>query len=132
MIHAIFESVGDAFVGCTVRGHAMYSARSPKGQVLCAAVSSAVQLTCNTLTECFHAAVELTTQPSETASQNQLAFRLTSPDATQSELLHGLLLHFQALAEDFPREMRIEIRASEQTEGSSTDSQNGGASYASH
>ncbi len=99
-LHASFTQNHGLFVSCTVKGHADYTKKDPSGQILCAAVSSAVQLICNTLTECFGAAVTITELPSETA-QNTLGFRLDAPDPVQSELLHGLLIHLQALAEDF-------------------------------
>ena len=96
-------------VGCKVKGHAEYTEEDPGGQILCAAVSSAVQLTCNTLTECFGAAVTITEQPSATA-QNTLGFRLDAPDPVQSELLHGLLIHMQALAEDFDGMLSVKLK----------------------
>ncbi len=109
-LHASFTQSQGLFVGCTVKGHAAYTEDDPSGQILCAAVSSAVQLTCNTLTECFGAAVTITEHPSETA-QNTLGFRLDAPDPVQSELLHGLLIHLQALAEDFEGMMNVSLKS---------------------
>lgn len=109
-LKAVFEQQNGMLCSCAVRGHAGYDENDPSGQILCAAVSSAMQLICNTLTECFGASVEITEQPSEDA-QNLLAFRLTSPDTVQSELLHGLLIHLQALAEDFDGQMSVQVRA---------------------
>ncbi len=109
MIRAHFETVGEFFTACTVSGHGGETSRSQKGKILCAAVSSAMQLTCNTLTECFHAEVDIVNTPSEVASRNRLAFRLQKPDAVQSEILHGLLIHFQNLAEDFHGGITVEI-----------------------
>ncbi len=96
-------------ISCTVKGHADYTDDDTSGQILCAAVSSAVQLTCNTLTECFDAPVEIKQKPSRSA-QNMLAFRLKSPDPVQSELLHGLLIHLQALSEDFDGMLTVSIK----------------------
>lgn len=95
-------------IGCAVNGHAAYSGDDPSGQILCAAVSSAMQLTCNTLTECFHAAVAVTAHP-DAGAQNRLAFRLEKPDAVQAGILQGLLLHFQVLAEDFDGQLTVKI-----------------------
>lgn len=108
-LQAVFEQQNGRFCSCAVSGHALYDADDPSGQILCAAVSSAMQLTCNTLTECFGATVEITEHPAEDA-QNLLAFRLISPDTVQSELLHGLLIHLQALAEDFDGQMTVTVR----------------------
>lgn len=109
-LKAVFEQKNGRLCGCAVSGHALYDEDDPSGQILCAAVSSAMQLICNTLTECFGAAVDITEQPAEDA-QNLLAFRLASPDTVQSELLHGLLIHLQALAEDFDGMMSVTVRA---------------------
>lgn len=109
MIRSYFEMVGGKLVGCSVIGHGGNNARSQQGKILCAAVSSAMQLTCNTLTECFHADVDIVNEPSEVESQNRLAIRMLHPDAVQSEILHGLLIHFQNLAEDFHGGISIEI-----------------------
>ena len=106
---ASFTQKNGMLVGCKVKGHAEYTEEDPGGQILCAAVSSAVQLTCNTLTECFGAAVTITEQPSESA-ENTLGFRLDAPDPVQSELLHGLLIHLQALSEDFEGLMTVKVK----------------------
>ena len=106
---ASFTQKNGMLISCKVKGHADYTEDDPSGQILCAAVSSAVQLTCNTLTECFGAAVTITEQPSETA-QNTLGFRLDAPDPVQSELLHGLLIHLQALSEDFDGLLTVALK----------------------
>ncbi len=108
-LHASFTQKSGMLISCTVKGHADYTEEDPSGQILCAAVSSAVQLTCNTLTECFGAAVTITEQPSESA-ENTLGFRLDAPDPVQSELLHGLLIHLQALSEDFEGLMTVKVK----------------------
>ncbi len=110
MIHAYFEQQGDLLVGCSVKGHASNRSGKQQESILCAAVSSAMQLTANTLTEILHAEVELMAHPSERDSQNHLAFRLKQPDAVQSDLLRGLLLHFTILREDFNGGIAVEVR----------------------
>ncbi len=101
--------VSGKLVGCAVIGHGGNNARSQQGKILCAAVSSAMQLVCNTLTECFHAEVDIVNEPSEIEAQNRLAFRMPNPTAEQSEILHGLLIHLQNLAEDFHGGITVEI-----------------------
>lgn len=86
------------FAACSVSGHDPVAADKDYS-ILCAAVSSAMQLTCNTLTECFGVPDEAVTVTAADTAQNQIAVRLPSPDKVQSELLHGLLLHLQLLAE---------------------------------
>ena len=106
---ASFTQKNGMLISCIVRGHADFTEDDPSGQILCAAVASAVQLTCNTLTECFGAAVTITEQPSASA-QNTLGFRLDAPDPVQSERLHGLLIHMQALSEDFDGLLTVTLK----------------------
>lgn len=108
-LHALFEQKNGVFQSCAVSGHALWDEDDLSGQILCAAVSSAMQLTCNTLTECFGAQVQITEHPAEGA-ENLLAFRLRSPDSVQSELLHGLLIHLQVLAEEYDGMMTVTVR----------------------
>lgn len=109
MLIADFTLADGQPVACAVSGHAEYTEENPAGQILCASVSSAVQLTCNTLTECFGADVEICEQP-DAGSQNQLSFRLRKPDAVQIQMMQGLLIHFQALSEDFAGLMTVQFR----------------------
>ena len=108
MLKAHFMRHNGMLISCTVSGHDA-NTEDTGYSVLCAAVSSAVQLTCNTLTECFGAAVTITEQPSASA-QNTLGFRLDAPDPVQSELLHGLLIHMQALSEDFDGLLTVTLK----------------------
>lgn len=108
MIHAYFEQCEGSLVGCSVIGHAA-ARQGEQARILCAAVSSAMQLTANTLTECFGAELEIINEPNERGSLNRLAFRLVKPDPVQSELLRGLLIHFTNLAEDFHGGIAVDI-----------------------
>ncbi len=108
MIHAYFEQQEGKLIGCSVNGHAS-GKQGEQARILCAAVSSAMQLTVNTLTECFEAQLDIINEPNEQGSLNRLAFRLKKPDPVQSELLHGLLIHFTNLAEDFHSGIAVDI-----------------------
>ena len=108
MIHAYFEQQNGTLVGCSVNGHAS-SRQGEQARILCAAVSSAMQLTANTLTECFGAQLDIINTPDERGRLNRLALRLTNPEPVQSELLHGLLIHFTNLAEDFHGGIAVDI-----------------------
>jgi len=108
-LKAVFEQNNGVFTACSVTGHAVYSDDNNSGQILCAAVSSAMQLVCNTLTECFHADVEIRQNP-DSDVQNMLSLRLCRPDSVQSEILHGLLIHFEALSEDFSGLMTVQCK----------------------
>jgi uncharacterized protein YsxB (DUF464 family) len=96
-LKADFVRKNGCFVGCSVTGHAPADADTGIS-VLCAAVSSAMQLTCNTLTECFGVPEDAVQVEAAENAQNHITIRLPQPDPVQSEILHGLLLHFQMLA----------------------------------
>lgn len=103
-----FRSAG-LYTGFAVSGHDEV-AEDEQFSMLCAAVSSAVQLTCNTLTECFgvpESAVSV--RPAEN-QQNQIALRLQAPDTVHSEIIHGLAIHMQLLSEEFGGMLRITTR----------------------
>lgn len=108
-----FRSAG-LYTGFAVSGHDAADINPDTDadfSVLCAAVSSAVQLTCNTLTECFRVPQEaVSVRPAENML-NQIALRLERPDPVQSEIIHGLLIHMQLLSEDFGS--RISVKTHE-------------------
>ena len=108
-LNAEFVRRGGLYTACTVRGHAP-AENDAEYSVLCAAVSSAVQLTCNTLTECFGVPQKAVTVAAEKGAQNRISVRLQEPDSTQSEILHGLLLHLQLLAEDAGDSLSVTVR----------------------
>ena len=105
---------------CTVSGHDAYT-EDIGFSVLCAAVSSAVQLT-SAMLECFGAPDECVSVQPAKGSQNQIVIRLNKPDPVHANILKGLLLHFQALAEDYDGSFSVTVSET----GSSTHHENGG------
>ena len=106
-IKADFVLEHGLYTGFTVSGHD--EAEEAGYSVLCAAVSSAVELTCNTLTECFgvpEMAVQVHPQKN---AQNQITVRLPEPDPVQSKLIQGLLLHLKLLSEDSGGALRVTV-----------------------
>lgn len=105
MITADFLSKNGKLVGFKVSGHANFNEFG--NDIVCASVSSAVQLVCNTITECFKSQAEVT------VGENQgISLRLVniSNDAVSSMLLiDGLKLHLETLLEDFPENIKIKI-----------------------
>ena len=97
--------------GFSVTGHD--AAGSSGFSVLCAAVSSAVQLTCNTLTECFGVPAEAVQVTPAKGTQNQIALRLPSPDPVQSEIVRGLAIHLQLLAEEYKKGLAVTVSQEE-------------------
>ena len=109
LLRAEFVRKAGRFVSCRISGHAEYSDDDAAGLTLCTAVSSAMQLTCNTLTECFGVPESAVTVKAHRGVQNELSIRLAEPDHTQSEILHGLLIHLEVLEEQFSDRIRIRV-----------------------
>ncbi len=106
----LFRSAG-LYTGFAVSGH---DAVTEDGQfsVLCAAVSSAVQLTCNTLTECFGVPETAVSVRPAKNMQNQIALRLETPDTVHSEIIRGLAIHMQLLSEEYGGMLTVRDRES--------------------
>ena len=99
MLKAHFLRQDGMLISCTVSGHDTFT-EDTGFSVLCAAVSSAVQLTSALLSDCFGAPADCVKVMPAANNQNQISIRLPEPDPVHSKILYGLLLHFQALAED--------------------------------
>lgn len=87
--------------GFTVSGH---SGSGISGtDIVCAALSSAVIMTLNTLTEVMelHAEIEVRDGFSSLSIQDADALEEAAP------LLHGFLLHVEELAKEYPKNIRI-------------------------
>ena len=102
MTHAVFERKNGRFCGFTVRGHA---GQAPEGEnIVCAAVSSAVQYATILITE------SLQEQDEESAEGDTITVRLKTPDkGNASRVLEGLCQHLKFLSEDYPGTIEIEI-----------------------
>ncbi len=102
MINAKFfiDSQGNP-VGFTVSGHAGY-ATSGK-DIVCASVSSAVMLTVNTATENFGLLADCN------VSDDTISCKFKESSSEGAKLLLGLKAHFEALSEDFPKFIKVNI-----------------------
>ena len=94
-----FIESGEYLTGFTVSGHDVSSADA-EFSVLCAAVSSAVQLTCNTLTEYFGVPENAVRVHASRGMDNRISLRIPSVNRVQSDILRGLYLHMTVLSED--------------------------------
>ena len=61
---------------------------------------------------CFGAPEDCVTVSPAANEQNQISIRLPEPDPVHSRILNGLLLHFQALAEDSDGAFRVTVSGS--------------------
>lgn len=102
MIQVRFTKSGDTFLKCSISGHAGYAAYG--SDIVCAAVTSAVQLTANTLTEIMHEPCQVE------VLENEIRLILM-PGAGEKaqELLMGLCQHFGILSEQYPDNIRLTV-----------------------
>ncbi|MDE5738131.1 MAG: ribosomal-processing cysteine protease Prp [Oscillospiraceae bacterium] len=102
MIKAVFRKQNGKICYCSIKGHAGYA---ENGQdVVCAAVSSAVQLTANLITECFQE------QANISAENNEIKICLKQPKiGNGAVILEGLFVHLQCISEEYPDNIKIQI-----------------------
>ncbi|MDE6730919.1 MAG: ribosomal-processing cysteine protease Prp [Oscillospiraceae bacterium] len=105
MIHAVFRRQNGKFCACSVQGHADYA---DDGQdVVCAAVSSAIQLTANLITENFQENASVSVE--EVQDHNQIRISLGQDSPSGQIILEGLLTHLQSISEEFPDHIKINL-----------------------
>lgn len=92
---------GGSLCGFEVSGHAGYGEEG--NDIVCSAVSSAVMLVCNTITDFFHADADVS------VGENDIVLRLNNSDVSSERLLESFLVHAQGISEDYPG-VRVEIR----------------------
>lgn len=87
--------------GFTVSGHAGYADFGK--DIVCASVSSAVMLTVNTALQNFN--VDATVD----VGDNVISCKFKESSSDGAKLLLGLKAHFEALSEDYPKSIKVNI-----------------------
>ncbi len=82
-------------------GHAGYGVEGD--DIVCSAVSSAVQLVCNTVTDFFHADADVA------VGENRIELRLNSSDDPSVKLLDAFRDHMEYISEKYPG-VKVELR----------------------
>ncbi|MBO5343259.1 MAG: ribosomal-processing cysteine protease Prp [Ruminococcus sp.] len=100
MIRAEFYDSKGLLNGFSISGHAGYAEKG--SDVVCASVSSAVQLIVNLLNE-------FDCEPKMNIGENIVECKTTSCPNTASAMLEQLKLHFEAILEEFPKTIKITI-----------------------
>ena len=99
MITAEFTGTADRLLSVQVSGHAGFA---PAGEdIVCAAVSSAVQLTANAITEVRKAPCRVTVLEN--------AVSIVPESSAAQEFLQALYLHLSLLAEEYPGTIHLKI-----------------------
>ncbi|MCI8441780.1 MAG: ribosomal-processing cysteine protease Prp [Provencibacterium sp.] len=101
MINIRFLKNGGCYRSFEVSGHAGYAEKG--SDIVCAAVSSSVQLAINTFTD----VMEL---PAETqVEENRIAFAVKTDEPAAQQLMEGLYRHMSLLSEDYPQNVRVKV-----------------------
>ncbi len=108
-IRVQFTQNEDMLTGFTVSGHDEIGADAAFS-MLCAAMSSAVMLTCNTLTECFQVPEDAVKIRASKGQRNQIACSIPNATAEQAKILRGQYLHCNALAEAYAAGLSVAVK----------------------
>lgn len=102
MIRVNFFTSGKDIVGFEISGHS--GSAEAGSDIICSAVSSAAYMAANTITEIVKCKAEAD------ISDGYMSFyvRLDLSDAQQ--ILEGLKLHLEALAADYPDNIKVTLR----------------------
>ena len=100
MVRAVFYRNNGKFVGFKISGHTGYAERGK--DIVCAAVSSAVQLTVNLL-------YEFKTAPRVCTCGDSVECRVNGDSDTAARIFKQLMHHFELIIEDYPKTIKITI-----------------------
>lgn len=102
MINSIFTVSRGYVLGFEISGHSDFSEQG--SDIVCSAVSSAAYMTANTITEVQHLNAEIT------VNDGFMKLNLSQQDAKTAEvILNGLLLHLNALKEEYKEFIKVKI-----------------------
>ena len=102
MTTVTFNCSGNLICGFTVSGHSGYAEEG--SDIICSAVSSAVIMTANTITEIQHINADVT------ENDGFLSLNLSKEEAKKCEIiLDGLKLHLTALSEQYKKYIKVKI-----------------------
>ena len=102
MIRAVFSRDAKGLCSAEISGHAGY--REAGEDIVCASVTSAVQLVCNGVTEVLKIPAEVRVE------ENLVRLRLPGDAcAGAAWLLEALLLHLRLLEQDYPQNLTTTV-----------------------
>ncbi len=100
MLKAVFYRKNGRLCRCSIKGHAGYAEHGQ--DIVCAAVSSAVQLTANLLTETFG-------ENAQAAAKGDTVNIRTDGSDISVKLLEALYVHLQCISEEFPDTIKFDF-----------------------
>ncbi len=101
MLKAVFYKGAEGFTGFSISGHAGYGTEG--NDIVCAAITSAVELTCNTVTEFFGA------DAVAEVFENEVRLTLNKPSVPSQQLIASLYAHIENIAREH-KKIRLEIK----------------------
>ena len=87
--------------GFLLQGHSTQSAADENGRLVCSAVSSAAYMAANTLTEVLGVQIDAQVE------DGYFKLMLTTPPQEAQNILAGLQIHLQNLAQQYPKNINI-------------------------
>ncbi len=101
MIKVTFYKSNDVLTGFNIKGHSGYAERG--SDIICASVSSAAFLVCNTITEVMDIKAF-----AEADDSGEITFKVPE-DSTEktNDILRGFLLHLTELSSQYPKNVTI-------------------------
>lgn len=102
MIHADFVKSDDRLLGFSISGHAGYDDYGY--DIVCASVSSAVQMTVNGVTEILKLKADVTVE------ENLIKMMLSKKEAQKAQsFLEAFMLHLNLLAQDYEGTIQVNL-----------------------
>ena len=89
------------FTGFSAKGHSTATASDDDGRLVCAAVSSAVIMTANTLTDVLCLKADIQT------ADGLLKLKLLSGVNSAQSVIKGLYIHIEELSRQYPDNLKI-------------------------
>lgn len=102
MISVNFFTSGKDIVGFEISGHS--GSAEAGSDIICSAVSSAAYMAANTITEIVKCKAEAD------ISDGYMSFYVRSDLSDAQQILEGLKLHLEALAADYPDNIKVTLR----------------------
>lgn len=99
MITAEFFKRNEKLCGFLVKGHSGFADSGE--DIVCASVSSAVQMVTNTITECFKIKADVS------VLNNKIQLVVPQTDENVEKILDGLYLHLTIISEDYEGTLKI-------------------------
>lgn len=102
MIRVNFFTSGKDIVGFEISGHS--GSAEAGSDIICSAVSSAAYMAANTITEIVKCKAEAD------ISDGYMSFYVRSDLSDAQQILEGLKFHLEALAADYPDNIKVTLR----------------------